>query len=98
MELNLLPLLDLSLTELTRVMNTTFEGYIMPVRFTAPSLAEILRADAIDLASSRLIRRDEETAGIALIARRGAECRLAAMALATEARWPGNGKWALDRL
>lgn len=98
MNLTFEPLLSRSLDELAEVLNRAFTDYIMPANFRSELLGVMLRTDSIDLAASRIVLREGETAGIALIARRGDCCRLAAMGIAPEARGQGVGHRFMERL
>jgi ribosomal protein S18 acetylase RimI-like enzyme len=87
-----------SLAEVTDHLNRCFEGYVVPIHLNAVALAMMVRTDAIDLSASRILWNDDRQVGIGLIARRGVESRLAAMAIAQDARGAGLGRWLIDRL
>lgn len=91
-------LLDLPTTAISTLLNQSFQGYVVDIRFDPILLASIIRADSIDLASSRRVQVDGEDAGIALIARRGNICRVAAMAIRPEARGQGVGRRLMEQV
>jgi hypothetical protein len=61
-------------------------------------LFSMLRRDGTDLTESRVILKEGEPAGLALIARRGWTSRLAAMGVFSHASGEGVGKWAMRSL
>jgi ribosomal protein S18 acetylase RimI-like enzyme len=89
---------ELALPALAGLFTDGFRHYLLPMRFTAESLAERICAEQIDLAASRVLLRGEKPAGLALIARRGRTSRLAAMGIAPEARGQGAGRALLVRV
>ncbi|MCG8457848.1 MAG: GNAT family N-acetyltransferase [Holophagales bacterium] len=94
--LQLRPALEWSLGELGAIMTRGFEGYPIPVQETADVLAWRLRYDSIDLAISQVAVRRGEPVGIALLASRGSQARLAAMGVEAEARRSGVGRRLLE--
>ncbi len=90
--------LKMTLTELSRLLNSFFVGYFVPMKFTPASLSENIRIDSLDLDASRLIYLDKEIIGVALIARRGNSSRLAAMAIAPQFRRQGFGRKLLAEI
>src|SRR4051794_20359074 len=88
----------LTLPELAALFTEGFSGYLLPMHFTAEALAERICAEHIDVAASRVLwvragdPANEKPAGIALIARRGRVCRLAAMGIAPGQRSQGAGR------
>jgi ribosomal protein S18 acetylase RimI-like enzyme len=80
-----------SIDEIVAAMNRCFEGYIIPVHVDRPSLAQMLGVDTIDLTASLIGRAGGDTVALALVARRGWTCRLAAMAVAPNLRRLGVG-------
>ena len=83
---------------LADLMTRGFEGYFVPVQMTDAGLQTMIRRDGVDLAESRVLLKDDQSIGIALIARRGWTSRLAAMGIVTEARNGGVGTWAMKQL
>src|SRR5262245_51276091 len=71
MKLDLTPVSHYPLTDLTDLLNLSFENYLVPIQFNISQFITMLRKDSIDLDSSRVLIIDDEPAGIALIARRG---------------------------
>jgi len=98
MDLILNPASDYSLPELVDILNRGFEGYVIPITMNLPAFLNMLRKDGMDLSASRVLIKDDQPAGIALIARRGWTSRLAAMGVATEARGMGAGFWVMEQL
>jgi len=95
---SLKPASEFPLPQLADLLTRGFEGYLVPVNITDAALFTMMRRDSIDLPSSRVIFKDDEPIGGALIARRGWTSRLAAMGLTTNARNSGAGTWAMERL
>jgi GNAT superfamily N-acetyltransferase len=58
----------------------------------------MLRRDGVDLTASRVLMKDDQPIGLALIARRGWTSRLAAMGITSDARSGGVGSWAMGQL
>ena len=90
--------LSLSIPEIAALFTRGFEGYFVPVQMTDVALQTMIRRDGVDLAESRILFKDDEPIGVALIARRGWTSRLAAMGIVTEARNGGVGTWAMKQL
>ena len=90
--------LSLSIPEIAALFTRGFEGYFVPVQMTDVALQTMIRRDGVDLAESRILFKDDEPIGVALIARRGWTSRLAAMGIVTEARNGGVGTWAMRQL
>ncbi len=89
---------DYPLSRLAAVFTQGFEGYAIPMRMTPEALAQRVAAEDIDLCASRVLVRDGAPAGLALIARRGRESRLAAMGVRADARRGGVGRALLERV
>jgi ribosomal protein S18 acetylase RimI-like enzyme len=89
---------ELALPALAELFTDGFRHYLLPMHFSAESLAERICAEQIDLAASRVLWNGEKPAGLALIARRGRTSRLAAMGIAPEARAQGAGRALLGRV
>jgi ribosomal protein S18 acetylase RimI-like enzyme len=98
MNLSLKPAHEYPISFLADLMTRSFEGYLVPVNITEPVMHNMIRRDGIDLTSSRVLMRDDEPVGLAMIARRGWTCRLAAMGITTSARSGGVGTWAMEQL
>ena len=76
------PASDYSNVELVDILNRGFEAYFVPITFHVTAFLNMVRKDGIDLTSSRVLLKDDNPMGIALIARRGWTSRLAAMGIA----------------
>ena len=98
MNLDLASVLDYGLDRTVALLNRGFADYVVPIELDAAELTHMVAQDGIDVSSSRVVVRDGQAAGIALIARRGWTARLAAMALVPEARGAGIGSWLMERL
>jgi len=96
--LSLKPVHEYTIPFLAELMTRSFEGYFVPVNITDVILLTMLRRDGVDLTSSRVILKDDEPSGLALIARRGWTSRLAAMGIVSSARNGGTGTWAMRQL
>ncbi|MCC6271363.1 MAG: GNAT family N-acetyltransferase [Microbacteriaceae bacterium] len=89
---------EFTIPQLADLMTRSFEGYFVPVNITDVILLTMLRRDGVDLTSSRVIMKEGEPSGLALIARRGWTSRLAAMGIVSTARNGGTGTWAMQQL
>ena len=96
--LSLKPANEFTIPQLADLMTRGFEGYFVPINITDTILLTMLRRDGIDLTSSRVILKEDEPSGLALIARRGWTSRLAAMGIVSTARNGGTGTWAMQQL
>lgn len=84
--------------DLCELMNLSFEEYIVPIHLDSAQFENMLHKDTIDLQASRVLLMDGDSAGIALIARRGSQSRLAAMGLKKDIRGQGIGKQFMEKL
>jgi GNAT superfamily N-acetyltransferase len=98
MDFDLVSASNFPLSNLVKFLNRGFEGYFIPIHFDAVAFLNMLRKDGIDLTASRVLIVDEQSRGIALIARRGWTSRLAAMGIASEMRGKGVGSWFMEQL
>lgn len=98
MPLTLTPASEFSIPQLADLLTRGFEGYLIPIHIDKTALLTMLRRDGIDLTESRVLIKDEEPIGVALIARRGWTSRLAAMGIVSHARSGGVGTWAMQSL
>ena len=96
--LTLKPAHEYPIPFLADLMTRSFEGYLVPINITDIVLLTMLRRDGIDLTASRVLMRDDEPIGLAMIARRGWTSRLAAMGITSNARSGGVGTWAMEQL
>jgi len=92
------PASDYPMPDLLRLVNLSFENYIVPIHFNLSQFMEMIRKDSIDLSASRILTIDDRPAGVALIARRGWTCRLAAMGIVKELRGQSFGSWFMGQL
>src|SRR5438105_2490681 len=86
------------LATLVELFTVGFAGYVIPLQMTPATLAERVAAEDIDLAASRVVLRDGIPIGLALVARRGWESRIAATVMRLDARGHGSGRALLQRL
>ncbi len=98
MNFDLKPASDYPLPDLVRLLNLGFESYLVPIHFNLSQFLTMLRKDSIDLSASRVLLADEQPSGLALIARRGWNSRLAAMGISKEMRGKGAGSWSMEKL
>ena len=87
-----------TLSALADLFTAGFEGYVIPLRMTAAGLAERIGSEDIDLSLSRVAVSGGRPAGLALLARRGWQSRIAAMGIAPPGRGHGLGRLLLDEL
>lgn len=81
-----------------QVLARAFADYLVKLPVSEALLRQMQQTDGVDFAHSLVVTLDGEPAGAALIARRGAVCRLAGMALVPEARQRGLGRVMMERL
>jgi len=98
MDFDIAPASDYPLPDLVNFLNRGFENYLVPIHFNTVMFMNMLRKDGIDLTASRLLITNDHVCGIALIARRGWACRLAAMGIEKETRGMGGGSWFMQEL
>ncbi len=91
-------LADYALTEISALMNRTYEGYAIAVSFAPASLAARMAADHVDLLESFVVKVDGVPMGVALLARRGLASRLAAFGIVREGRGAGLGRAAVTHM
>jgi GNAT superfamily N-acetyltransferase len=98
MDFDAVPASNYPLPNLVNFLNQGFENYFVPIQFDMVMFLDMLRKDGIDLTVSRVLIAEDQSCGIALIARRGWTSRLAAMGIAKERRGMGAGSWFMERL
>ncbi len=98
MQFDLQPASDHPLPDLVQTLNRGFEDYLVPIHLNVSQFLAMVRKDSIDLTTSRVLLVDGNPSGVALIARRGWTCRLAAMGIAVESRGKGAGSWFMEKL
>jgi GNAT superfamily N-acetyltransferase len=86
------PVADCTSEEVVAALGRGFEGYLVPLRFTAQAYERRFRAENLDPFASRVYERDGAPVGVMLIARRGWTSRVAAMGFAPEVRGQGLGR------
>ncbi len=92
------PASEFSISQTADLLTRGFEGYLVPINIDESALLTMLRRDGIDFNESRILLKDDEPIGVALIARRGWTSRLAAMGIVAHARNSGAGTWAMEHL
>lgn len=92
------PASEFTVAQIAELLTRGFEGYFVPINITAPVFMTMMRRDSIDLNETRILHKDDEPVGVALIARRGWTSRLAAMGIISSARNSGAGTWAMQQL
>jgi ribosomal protein S18 acetylase RimI-like enzyme len=92
------PAFEFTIPQIAELLTRGFEGYFVPINITASVFMTMMRRDSIDLNETRVLHKDDEPVGVALIARRGWTCRLAAMGIVSSARNGGAGTWAMGQL
>jgi ribosomal protein S18 acetylase RimI-like enzyme len=92
------PASEFSVSNLADLLTRGFENYVVPIHVTEAVFLTMLRRDSLDLTASRVLLRDEEPIGLALIARRGWTSRLAAMGVVSGARNIGAGTWTMEQI
>jgi len=98
MKFDVKPASDYPLPDLVQLLNLSFESYLVPIHFDLSQFLTMLRKDNMDLSASRVLLADEQPSGLALIARRGWNSRLAAMGITSEMRNKGAGSWLLEKI
>jgi len=98
MPLDIKPVSDYPLVDLTQLLNLSFENYLVPIAFNLSQFLTMVRKDSVDLSASRVLLADDQLAGIALIARRGWTSRLAAMGIVQSQRGKGAATWFMEKL
>jgi ribosomal protein S18 acetylase RimI-like enzyme len=91
-------MIDFGLEPAAEVLGRAFEDYFVRIPSSVAILLNMARADSVDLTLSRIFLRDGAAVGGALIARRGWTCRLAGMAIVSNARRAGIGRAAVLHL
>lgn len=89
------PLAEVTAGTAASAFNAGYEGYHVPVSFTAESFARRMRADGVDPGCSVVYFDGDRPAGVLLVARRGRVSRIAAVGFAPSLRGLGLGRRAL---
>jgi ribosomal protein S18 acetylase RimI-like enzyme len=86
------------LARTAELLTRAFTDYFVKIAFTEAVLRHAEESDGVNFAESPVVLLDGVPAGAALIARRGAESRLAGMAILPTARRQGVGRVLMERL
>jgi ribosomal protein S18 acetylase RimI-like enzyme len=86
------PVAECTAEEVAAALARGFEGYLVPLRFTAQAYERRFRAENLDPYASRIYEREGAPVGVMLIVRRGWTSRVAAMGFAPEVRGQGLGR------
>lgn len=98
MDLELRTVPEFGVAETVALLNRGFADYAVTVQATLPNFLGMAAQEGIQLPVSRVVLQEGEAVGLALIARRGWSSRLAGMAILSEARGQGIGRWLMQRL
>lgn len=90
------PVAECTAAQVADALTSSFEGYVMPVNVSARGYERRFRPEDVDPFSSYVYFRDATPVAVILVARRGWTSRVAAMAVASEARGRGVGKWIMQ--
>jgi ribosomal protein S18 acetylase RimI-like enzyme len=86
------PVAECAAAQVADAFTRSFEGYVMPVNVSARGYERRFRPENVDPFASYVYFRETSPVAVILVARRGWTSRLAAMAVAPEARGRGFGK------
>ena len=86
------PVAECIAAQVADALTRSFEGYVMPVNVTAQGYERRFRPENVDPFASYVYFRETRPVAVVLVARRGWTSRIAAMAVAPEARGRGLGK------
>lgn len=87
---------DSTSAEAAAALTRSFEGYVVPLQFTAQPFERRFRGEHLDPFASKVYSRDGAVIGVLLVSRRGWTCRVSAMGLVPEARGQGLGRWVME--
>jgi ribosomal protein S18 acetylase RimI-like enzyme len=90
--------LSLPLTLLAEGFAACFAGYVVPISADVRAFEQRLRTEHVHLADSHVLVREGRVMALALLARRGNLCRVAAMGIVPELRRGGVGRELLRRI
>jgi ribosomal protein S18 acetylase RimI-like enzyme len=85
------PVAECTAAEVADALTRSFEGYVMPVNVSAQGYERRFRLENVDPFASYVYFRERRPVAVVLVARRGWTSRIAAMAVAPEARGRGVG-------
>jgi ribosomal protein S18 acetylase RimI-like enzyme len=86
------PVAECTAAQVADALTRSFEGYVMPVEVSARGYELRFRPENVDPFASYAYFRETRPVAVVLVARRGWVSRIAAMAVAPEARGKGLGK------
>ncbi len=86
------PVAECTAAQVADALTRSFEGYVMPVNVSARGYEHRFRPENVDPFASYVYFRESGPAAVVLVARRGWTSRIAAMAVAPEARGEGLGR------
>ena len=86
------PVAECTAAQVADALTRSFEGYLMPVNVTAEGYERRFRPENVDPFASYVYFQETEPVAVVLVARRGWTSRIAAMAVAPEARGRGLGR------
>lgn len=86
------PVAECTAAQVANALTRSFEGYVMPVNVTAEGYERRFRPENVDPFASYIHFRETRPVAVILVARRGWTSRIAAVAVAPEARKKGLGK------
>ena len=86
------PVAECTAAQVADALTRSFEGYVVPVKVSAHGYERRFRQENLDPFASRVYAQDTRPVAVLLVARRGWTSRIAAMAVAPEARGKGFGK------
>ncbi len=86
------PVAECTAAEVADALTKSFEGYVMPVNVSAQGYERRFRPENVDPFASYVHFQERRPVAVVLVARRGWTSRIAAMAVAPEARGRGLAK------
>src|SRR5919107_4163747 len=86
------PVAECTAAQVADALTRSFEGYVVPVEVSARGYELRFRPENVDPFTSYVYFRETRPVAVVLVARRGWTSRIAAMAVAPEARGKGLGK------
>jgi ribosomal protein S18 acetylase RimI-like enzyme len=86
------PVAECTAAQVADALTKSFEGYVMPVNVTAQGYEGRFRPEHVDPFASYVFFREARPVAVVLVGRRGWTSRIAAMAVAPEARGRGLGR------
>jgi ribosomal protein S18 acetylase RimI-like enzyme len=92
------PVAECTATQVADALTKSFEGYVMPVNVTAQGYERRFRPENVDSFASYVHLRETSPVAVVLVAPRGWTSRIAAMAVAPEARGRSLGKLIMQEV